>query len=154
MSESAPPKNRNEDEVPPWMQAVSEETLYNADPPHPSKERASQENRADPQQTSSSTASGQEEATVLRRRLSIAMGDPSEIPQPDPNLQPTPVGHVRADLKRRLEQATSALETRYATGFSSSLLIEYSLRRTLLDLRERAEDSALVQWLDSILPRQ
>jgi hypothetical protein len=81
------------------------------------------------------------------------MADPSDLPEPDPALQPTPVGSVRADLAQQLEKAVSVLGTRYTTSLSKSLLLEFALQRTLRELRTQGEESALVQWLDSVLPQ-
>ena len=81
------------------------------------------------------------------------MDAPSALPQPDPELQPKIVGRVRADLNRQLEDAVSVLNARYAEEITKSLVLEFVLWRTLLDLREQEEDSPLVQWLDSVLPQ-
>lgn len=156
MNESHAPENGSGGDVPSWMKTVSEETLYNArstdegsTPDSPSSDTPGVS--APDRSPEGPDAEGDDKS--LRRKLSISMAPPSDIPEPDPDLQPEIVGHVRADLNRHLEKAVSVLETRYARGISKSLVIEFALRRTLLDLQDRDEKSALVQWLDSVLSR-
>lgn len=158
MNESNSSKNGGGDGVPAWMQTVNEDTFYNADPAEEDEEETSSVSSspspppaASDRSSAETNADGNSES--LHTKLSISMGSPSEIPEPDPDLQPEVVGHVRADLNRQLEKAVAVLETRYAKGLSKSLLIEFALRRMLLDLQEQDEGSALVQWLDSVLPR-
>lgn len=159
MSESAPRRASNgHGQIPTWMQTVDENTFYNAKSTDEasSDTSASSSNAAptDPSPNTSSSVSPEiSEASSLDEDLALSMAEPADIPTPDPDLQPTPVGHVRADLDAQLEKAVSVLATRYATGVSRSLLLEYALQRTLLDLRREGDDSAIVQWLDSVLPR-
>uniref|UniRef100_UPI000C9F8185 hypothetical protein n=1 Tax=Salinibacter altiplanensis TaxID=1803181 RepID=UPI000C9F8185 len=93
------------------------------------------------------------EASSLDQKLALSMADPSELPEPNPALQPVPAGSVRADLFRQLEKAVSVLGSRYTATVSKSLLLEFALQRTLLELRTQDNESALVQWLDSVLPQ-
>ncbi|MFB6232288.1 MAG: hypothetical protein ABEL04_14155 [Salinibacter sp.] len=87
----------------------------------------------------------------LHRKLSMSMGDPSGLPEPNPDLQPEVLGYVRAGLNKRVEEAVSVLDTRYGSGFSKSLLLDVALRQILTDLHTHGEDCTLVLWLDSIL---
>lgn len=157
MSESSSTPNGGGDRIPPWMKTVSEESLYNAPPADDEEGTAADPSPSPPNSPSPERApaapntKGHRES--LQKKLSISMGFPSEIPEPNPDLQPEMVGHVRADLNRQLEKAVSVLNSRYVKGPSKSLLIEFALRRTLLDLQEQDEESALVQWLDSVLPQ-
>ena len=152
------------DGIPPWMTSVSEETLYNAqsDPstdessrdefnPEPSANLSESDT---PEKETSSPDSSSEPSSSLSRRLALTMAEPSEIPEPAPNLQPTVVGRVRADLHEELEKAVSVLKTRYATALPKSLVLEFVLHRMLRALREDGTQSPLVRWLDSALPRQ
>ena len=82
------------------------------------------------------------------------MTDPSDIPTPDPDLQPTPVGHVRTDLDKQFEKAVSVLASRYDADLPRSLVLEFALQRTLVQLREQGDESPLVEWLDSVLPQR
>ena len=158
MSESAPADaSEGNGHIPAWMQTVDEETFYNAGSSDEAGTDAPSSSTAPPADshtdTPSSHASEPPEASSLEKDLALAMAAPSDIPEPVPELQPTAVGHVRADLANQLENAVSVLATRYASGFSRSLVLEYALQRTLLRLRREGEDSTLVQWLDSVLPR-
>jgi hypothetical protein len=145
-------------QVPSWMQTVDEDTFYDADPAddtstdrsvssptEASTQSAPSDPSSDPQRIS--------EDSSLEKDLALSMAEPPDIPEPKPDLQPTPVGRVRADLDQQLEKAVSVLATRYASGLPKSLILEYALQRTLLSLRQDGADSALVRWLDSVLPR-
>lgn len=143
-------------QTPVWMQTVDEDTFYNAqtaDEGNADTSTSSTEAPTDPPPKNSSADSPDiSETSSFDKNLALSMAEPTDIPEPSPDLQPTPVGHVRADLDKQLEKAVSVLATRYASGFSRSLVLEYALQRTLVNLREDGDDSALVQWLDSVLP--
>ena len=154
MSTSSSPSPFNGDgAIPGWMKAVDPDMAYDA--PVSSADRPSRPpsppsgiSEDAPRETSADV-----EASPLDQKLALSMADPSDLPEPDPSLQPTPVGSVRADLSRQLEKAVSVLESRYATTVSRGLLLEFALQRMLLQLRTQGDESALVQWLDSVLPR-
>lgn len=139
--------SNGEGQIPAWMKTVDKDTLYNAKSSDATKEATSS---TSPAPTDPATAS---ESSSLSRKLALSMADPSDIPTPDPALQPMPVGHVRADLEKQIEKAVSVLSSRYETDLPRSLLLEYSLQRTLLQLREQGEECDLVQWLDAKLAR-
>jgi len=145
--------------IPAWMKTVDKETLYDAESTDGSEEGPPEKKPAEPPAASSpdDTSSGGTsmvgDPASLDQELALSMADPSAIPTPDPNLQPTPVGRVRADLDTQLEKAVSVLSSRYETDVSRSLLLEFALQRMLLQLREQGEASVLVQWLDDELPR-
>lgn len=159
MSESTSSRAPNGNgQVPAWMQTVDEETFYNVESNDDASAAPSAssptEAPTDPTPNNSSPVpAGHPGDSSFDEKLALSMGGPTDIPEPDPDLQPTPVGHVRADLDEQLEKAVSVLATRYASEFSRSLILEYALRRILLSLRQEGENSALVQWLDSVLPR-
>ncbi|WP_103028924.1 hypothetical protein [Salinibacter altiplanensis] len=155
MSKSSSPNSFNGDgTVPGWMKAVDRDMVYSASPtdateqattpspPSPGREEAL------PRGSAAAT-----EASSLDQKLALSMADPSELPEPNPALQPVPAGSVRADLFRQLEKAVSVLGSRYTATVSKSLLLEFALQRTLLELRTQDNESALVQWLDSVLPQ-
>ncbi|WP_103018958.1 hypothetical protein [Salinibacter altiplanensis] len=155
MSKSSSPNSFNGDgTVPGWMKAVDRDMVYSASPtdateqattpppPSPGREEALSRGSAAPT-----------EASSLDQKLALSMADPSELPEPNPALQPVPAGSVRADLFRQLEKAVSVLGSRYTATVSKSLLLEFALQRTLLELRTQDNESALVQWLDSVLPQ-
>lgn len=143
--------------IPAWMQTVDEDTFYNTEstgeagsgPSVPSSSEAPTDPSANDASSGSSEGSG---TSSLDEDLALSMVEPSNIPKPHPDLQPTPVGHVRTDLDRQLEKAVSVLATRYATAISKSLVLEYALQRTLVNLRQDGQDSELVRWMDSVLP--
>ena len=145
--------------IPAWMKTVDEETLYDAEstdeaegrPPEKVSAESPAVSSADDANPDDTSTAG--DATSLDQELALSMANPSDMPTPDPDLQPMPVGHVRADLDRQLTKAMSVLSSRYEADLSRSLLLEFSLRRTLLKLREQGEESALVQWLDAELVR-
>lgn len=161
MNNPSSTQNGGGEDVPSWMKTVNEETFYNA---HPSDDTDDEPSRGSAPSPSPDVAppspDSSQDPTVpednekpLRKKLSLSMGAPSELPQPDPDLQPEIVGHVRADLNRQLESAVSVLNTRYAENITKSLVLEFALRQTLLNLQEQDENSSLVQWLDSVLPQ-
>lgn len=151
MSELMPVNNSNgTDHIPSWMKTVDKETLYDDESPDASEEEAPASSPKSPSPDPPSHG----DPSSFGQELALAMTDPSDIPTPDPDLQPTPVGHVRADLDKQLEKAVSVLTSRYGTDLPRSLVLEYALQRTLVQLREQGNESPLVQWLDSELPRQ
>ena len=145
--------------IPAWMKTVDEETLYDAESTDGAEGRPPEKASAESPAVSSADDANPDDpsiasdATSLGQELALSMADPSDMPTPDPDLQPTPVGRVRADLDRQLTKAVSVLSARYEADLSRSLLLEFSLRRTLLQLREQGEESTLVQWLDAELMR-
>jgi len=141
------------DQIPSWMKTVDKETLYNAEDPDASEETPPVEDFASSPDAPSPSASPNGDSSSLGQELALAMTDPSDIPTPDPDLQPTPVGHVRTDLDKQLEKAVSVLASRYESDLPRSLILEFALQRTLVQLREQGEESPLVEWLDSELPR-
>ncbi len=155
MSKSSSSNSLNGDgTIPGWMKAVDQNMVYDA--PHPdATEQATHSPSPAPEIQSDRPreAESHAEASSLEQKLALSMAPPSELPEPDPSLQPVPVGSVRADLSRQLENAVSVLGSRYATSVSRSLLLEFSLQQTLLELRTEGNQSTLVQWLDSVLPR-
>lgn len=60
----------------------------------------------------------------------------------------------RADLDKQLEKAVSVLASRYDTDLPRSLVLEFTLQRTLVQLHEQGDESPLVEWLDSVLPQR
>jgi len=159
---SSPPASQNGDEsLPAWMQSVNEATFYNAKA-GPSSDGTGPTQR--PQNlrgghsdrpasgTSDDGGSGLSQAR-FSETLRLSMEDPSNLPDLDPETQPTPAGPVRADLERQLRKAVAVLQTRYLQGVSKSVVLEFALRSVLVDLWEEKNNSALVQWLDSALPQ-
>lgn len=158
---STPPSSRASNgnaQIPSWMQTVDEDTFYDADPADETSA-----DRSTPTPTEASTRSatsssssdpqGTSEDSSLEKDLALSMAEPPDIPEPKPDLQPTPVGRVRADLEQQLGKAVSVLANRYASELPRSLILEYALQRTLLSLRQNGADSELVRWLDSVLPQ-
>ncbi|WP_263834901.1 hypothetical protein [Salinibacter sp.] len=155
MSKSSSSNSLNGDgTIPGWMKAVDQDMVYDAPPPD-ATEQATQSPPPAPEDQSDRPreADSHAEASSLEQKLALSMAPPSELPEPDPSLQPVSVGSVRADLSRQLENAVSVLGSRYATTVSRSLLLEFALQRALLELRTEGDQSALVQWLDSVLPQ-
>ena len=152
MSELMPVNNSNgTDRIPTWMRAVDKETLYNAEAPD-----GSAESIADPSSPKAPSPGSPPngDSSSLGQELALVMTDPSDIPTPDPDLQPTPVGHVRTDLDKQFEKAVSVLASRYDADLPRSLVLEFALQRTLVQLREQGDESPLVEWLDSVLPQR
>jgi len=151
MSTSSPTENGTES-LPAWMQAIDEDTLYNADP---NPDASHEADAPPPEYCQPQATSGMPDASSdssLSQKLSLSMGASSDLPDLDPNLQPIPAGYVRADLERRLRKAVAVLQTRYTGEVSKHLVLEFALRHMLQDLHEQEEESALVRWLDSALP--
>jgi hypothetical protein len=130
------------------MKTVDKEMLYNA-----GNDGTSDEGPSAGGPPLSDDAADSSDPSSLHQELALAMTDPSDIPTPDPDLQPTPVGHVRSDLDTQLEKAVSVLASRYDANLPRSLILEFALQRTLVQVREQGDESPLVQWLDSVLPR-
>lgn len=151
-------QNGCEDGVPAWMEAVDRENLYSATPKTASEEAIERSHPTSSSDFSSATRQPEKRnegktRSTLRKKLSVSMGDARELPEPDPDVQPTEVGHVRVELNQWLEKAVAILNTRYERKISKTLVLEYVIRQELVDLQVHDEESPLVQWLDSIVPR-
>ena len=139
------------DHIPTWMKTVDKETLYNAENSDASEGTAPPEDPVSLPDGPSLSTSSEDDPSALDQELALTMTDPSDIPTPDPALQPTPVGQVRADLDKQLEKAVSVLASRYDADLPRSLVLEFALQRTLVQLREQGDESPLVRWLDAEL---
>lgn len=69
---------------------------------------------------------------------------------PEPELKPVPVGGLEADVASHFESVVSSLRERYGEEISSRLLLDVTLRQSLVDFQAHGKDSPLVQQLDSI----
>jgi hypothetical protein len=151
--------------VPPWMQAVDEETYYDAtasEDTRPDRDASDSTASAPSTTPSSPNASSpnesplspsEEVAPSLEQKLSLSMDAPSDLPTPSPDLQPTSAGPIRTDLNRQIETAVAVLGSRYTSDLPKSLVLEVILRQALLALHKHGEESPLVQQLDSMLAR-
>ncbi len=156
MSNSTPMRaSSGQGPIPTWMKTVDKETLYNAESPASSEQSSPVEEApaASPSNGTSEGMSSTDDSSSLRQELALAMADPSDIPTPDPDLQPTPAGYVRTDLDQQLEKAVAVLTSRYSEDVPRSLILEFALQQTLLQLREQGDESPLVEWLDATLSR-
>ena len=179
-----PASHEFDQKIPAWMQAVDREAFYNADPSASPEEDAaspagppaassngstdsgpssSSGTESAPPSSSPSPSSAPETkgppatsppASSLSQKLHLALGDTEQLPDLDPALQPVSAGSIRADLKRHLKQAVTVVSTRYTSVVSTSLVLEFALHRTLVDLQNNDADSALVEWLDTQLSRK
>lgn len=154
-------QNGTESGVPFWMKAMDEETFYNAGTSDTDDEAAPAPQAPSASSPSSDVPDSDEPAPdghdggsemPLHQKLSLSMDDPSTLPDPDPDLQPAPLGHVRADLNQQLEKAVSVLDARYENNLSKSFFLDVALRQILVDLHMHGGNSTLVSWLDSLLP--
>ena len=89
----------------------------------------------------------------MEQKLSLSLDAPSDLPTPNPDLQPTSAGLIRTDLNRQIETAVSVLASRYTSHLTKSLVLELILRQALLALHKHGEESPLVQQLDPMLAR-
>ncbi len=155
MSTSTPTNNSNGNgPAPTWMKAVDEKMLYDTRKSDTSEEETTAEVHASaPPDNLPIGSSSPDESSALSQELALSMAEPSDIPAPNPDLQPTPVGHVRADLDKQLEKAVAVLASRYDADLPRSIVLEFALQRMLVEVREQGDESPLVKWLDSVLPR-
>lgn len=157
MSESSR-ANAGGDGIPEWMKAVNDENLYTTAPTEEPNENVNEKKSTAPETGLSTTGQRRKNSEIdatapFQKKLSLAMGDPQELPNPDPDVQPTNVGQVRSELNRWLDRAVAILNTRYDREISKTLILEFVIRRELVDLHVHGEDSPVVEWLDSVLPR-
>jgi hypothetical protein len=90
--------------------------------------------------------------SALEQQLEVLMSGPDRpYAETKPELPERTHGYVSDEVDQSLEQAASVLRNRYGKGFSKSLVVDYALRVALWDLRENADGSRLVQWLDQTL---
>jgi hypothetical protein len=66
-----------------------------------------------------------------------------------PKLDARANGYLSSEVERSLQQATSVLKNQFE-GVSKSLLMNYAIRVALWDLRENADNSQLVKWLEEV----
>lgn len=96
------------------------------------------------------TARRQREGSVLSQQLEVLMDGPdSAFADELPDLDARANGYLSKEVEEALQQATSVLKNKYS-GVSKSLLMNYAIRLAMWDLRENADESSLVQWLDRI----
>lgn len=74
----------------------------------------------------------------------------SEDGPPEPEFKPVPVEDLESEVVGHFESVVSTLETRYGEEFGPRLLLDITLRQSLVDFQAHGKDSALVQQLDSI----
>lgn len=81
--------------------------------------------------------------------LSIRIGlDTTSL---EPELLPTPVDRMRADVIGYLEKAMEALRLRYEEEITERRFLEVALRQMFADLRTHEHEATVVQWLDVLL---
>lgn len=156
-----PPSNASSrsDDTPPWMRSLNDSSLYHARPASPRSERTPERSRTARSDGASPAASGGEAAPAdaartLRDTLQAVLDAPGPAARPDIGRQPAMVGPVSSDVAQHMRQVLLVLESRYAAGLSSSLLVEFALRAMLAQVWERGAKSEVVQWLDATLPRR
>lgn len=87
----------------------------------------------------------------LKQHLDLVVETVPGPPGDKPNLSTKPNAYVSEEVESTLRRVVNVLETRYGTGFSKSLFVDYALRMVLLDAFHNAEDSEIVAWLDETL---
>jgi len=91
-----------------------------------------------------------DEMSTLARQLEVLMEGPEEpFSEELPKLDARANGYLSSDVERALQQATSVLKNQFE-GVSKSLLMNYAIRVALWDLRENADESQLVRWLEEV----
>lgn len=95
--------------------------------------------------------SPQDTVSALAEKLDVLMNGP-EAPYPSdvPDLPARSNGYLSSEVETALQQAASVLKNRYSKA-SKSLIMDYAIRLILWDLRNNADDSKLVRWLDEVL---
>lgn len=68
----------------------------------------------------------------------------------EPEFRPIPVNTLESGVAIYFEQVASSLSARYDDGFSARLLLDVTLRQSLVDVQAHGKESPLVQQLDSI----
>lgn len=91
-----------------------------------------------------------DDMSTLARQLEVLMEGPDEpFRKETPKLDARANGYLSSDVERALQQATSVLKNQF-DGVSKSLLMNYAIRVALWDLRENADESQLVRWLENV----
>lgn len=92
-----------------------------------------------------------DDKSALAQQLDVLMDGPdAPYAHSAPDLPARSNGYLSKEVERALQQAVSVLKNRYSK-VSKSLLMDYAIRAVLWDLRENAEDSQMVEWLDTVL---
>lgn len=95
-------------------------------------------------------SSRQDDTSMLAQQLAVLMEGPrTPHPSTAPDLKARANGYLSEDVERALQQATAVLKNSHGK-VSKSMIIDYAIRVLLWDLKENAEDSQLVQWLEEL----
>jgi hypothetical protein len=88
--------------------------------------------------------------SVLARQIEVLMNGPdAPFAEDFPELKARANGYLSQEVEGALQQATAVLKNHH-DGVSKSLLIDYAIRLALWELRQNAEESQLVKWLDEV----
>ena len=91
-----------------------------------------------------------DDMSTLARQLEVLMEGPdAPFGEEAPKLDARANGYLSSEVERSLQQATSVLKNQFE-GVSKSLLMNYAIRVALWDLRENADNSQLVKWLEEV----
>ena len=76
-------------------------------------------------------------------------GPATPMPSSPPQLNARANGYLSEDVEQALQQATAVLKNNHS-NVSKSLILDHAVRLLLWDLKESADDSRLVQWLNNL----
>lgn len=117
----------------------------------PADDNSEEEQRHDGKSSSRQNDRGSrqhDDMSTLARQLEVLMEGPGEpFSEEPPKLDARANGYLNGEVEQALQQATSVLKNQFE-GVSKSLLMNYAIRVALWDLRENADESQLVRWLE------
>lgn len=149
--------NEGDPDIPSWMRAVDESTLYNASSgsSRDDEDYSTCEMRFAERSGRSADREPREprddDASSVQRKLSALMEPPDASPRPD--RQPKMLGYVSPEVENQLRRALAVLRTRYTDGPSRSLVLAFAVHTMLDDLWDEGEESTLITWLDTVLQK-
>jgi hypothetical protein len=146
-----PKKRNNRPDVSSLMPEVDEEMRTgkgenSAEGDDMSKER--QDDLSTKQQDDKSVE--EKSQSALERQLDVLMEGPDgPFSEAAPDLKARANGYLSEEVEKALQQATSVLKNRY-DSVSKSMIMNFAIQVVLWDLREHAEESQVVSWLESM----
>lgn len=145
-------KRRNRPDVDSLLPDVDDEIQGNSsdDSSPPKDEEEQRHNDKTTKRQDDKQTSRDDDMTALAQQLDVLMEGP-DTPYENkfPELGARANGYLNDEVERALQQATSVLKNQF-DGVSKSLLMNYAIRVALWDLRENADESQLVKWLQEV----
>jgi hypothetical protein len=146
-----PKKRNNRPDVSGLMPEVDEEMRTGRGQSSPEEDDKPTKRQNDLSTRQQDNKSVEEESrSPLEKQLEVLMEGPDgPFSESAPDLKARANGYLSEEVEKALQQATSVLKNRY-DSVSKSMIMNFAIQVVLWDLREHAEESQVVSWLESL----